>query len=177
MKKNVLLVIALIFTGVIVFGVIHNISNVRHSVEFFSGSNFQGYENYGPTAVVDASPAIAWQHTSGFLKALGWIFLLAMWVGFWYVATDRYLGKTNSQGGRGRDSLAYLVTVGPLVLSAVFFFAAYSSGQSNNSAAVERARFDGWLKTGAIEKRGAKTYVDANGSDTLKNLFNKPWIK
>jgi hypothetical protein len=177
MKKNLLLIIALIFTGFIVFSVIHNNSNVRHSVEFFSGSKFEGYENTEPSAVIDVSPAIAWQHTSGFLKALGWIFLAAMWVGFWYVATDRYLGKTNSRGGGDRAFLAYLVTIGPMILSIIFFLSAYSSGLTSNSVAVQRERFDGWLKSGVVEKRGEKTYVDADGSDTLKNLFIKPWIK
>lgn len=177
MKKNYLIIIGLIFTGFILFGVIHNKTNNRHSVEFFSGSHFTNYENYGPSAKIDVSPAIAWEHTSGLLKTLGWLFLVVMWGGVWYVATDRYLGKTNNQGGGNRYFLAYLVTIGPLVLSLIFFLSAYSSGLTANSAAVERSRFDGWLKSGVVEKRGEKTYIDAEGSDTLRNLFLKPWIK
>ncbi len=177
MNKHAFIVVASIFTVFIVFGVIHNTTNKRHSVEFFSGSNFSGYEQTVPAAQIDASPAIAWDHTSGFLKALGWVFLGLLWVGCWYVGTDRHLGKVNSGGGE-KKGLAYLFTAGPLILSVVFFFAAYSSGQANNSISVERSRFDGWVQTGAIKQRGEKTYVDGKGSDTLTNLFKgKDWIK
>jgi NADH:ubiquinone oxidoreductase subunit 5 (subunit L)/multisubunit Na+/H+ antiporter MnhA subunit len=178
MNKNVAVIIGAIFTAFIVFALIHNTSNNRHSVEFFSGSNFSGYEQTPPAAQVDVSPAIAWkEHTPGGLKFLGWFFLAAMWAGLFYVSMDFHIKKT---GGEKKENtgLAYLVIAGPLLLSIVFFFAAYSSGQSSNSVSVLRSRFDGWVQTGAIKQKGEKTYVDASGSDTLKNLFtNKIWIK
>lgn len=177
MNKHAFFIIGAIFTAAILFGVIHNTANKRHSVEFFSGSNFSAYEQTPPAAQIDASPAIAWKHTSGGLKALGWIFLVIMWAGLWFVYKDGHI--TNSGNSKKINvGLAYAITGGPLLLSMVFFFAAYSSGVSNNSVTVERSRFDGWVQTGAIKQKGEKTYVDANGSDTLKNLFvGKNWIK
>lgn len=176
MKKNAMYLIGLIFTALIVFGVFHNAANTRHHVEFFAGSNFQGYENFGPSAKIDASPAIAWKQTSNFPKAMGWIMLAVMVWGMWYVGTDRYLGGSKKKGDG--VFLGYLFTAGPMVLSFLFFFIAYSSGSTSNSVGVERERFNDWLQTGAIEKRGEKTYVDAANSDTLKTLFiNRKWIK
>lgn len=170
------LIVAIMFTGFILFSVFHNWQNERYSVEFFKGSNHKYYENTPDAAQIQVSPALAWKHTPVINKVLGWLFLGLMFVGIFIVDNDYHLGKKkpNDPGGQG-NGLASLIVGIPLVLCTVFFFAGYASRYSNNYTVVERSQFDSWLSTGAIEKKGEKTYIDK--ADTIRPYFDKPFIK
>lgn len=169
-------IVALVFTGFLMFSVVHNWKNERYAVEFFSGSNHKYYENTPDAAQINVSPALAWDQVPAINKALGWIFLFALWFAIWFVSTDRHLGKKKvTDPGGDRSGLAIVLILVPLVLCAVFFFAGYASKYSSNYVVVERSQFDSWLSTGAIEKKGEKTYIDK--ADTIRPYFNKPFIK
>lgn len=179
MKKTLTrsaLFVGLGFTAFILFSVIHNWKNERYSVEFFEGSKHKYYENTPDAAQIQVSPAIAWQHVSIGNKVLGWLFLILFWAAIWFVNTDRHLGKkkANDPGG-DRNGLALGLFAVPILLSALFFLIGYSSKYSNNYVVVERSQFNSWLNTGAIEKKGEKTYIDK--ADTIKPYFNKKFIQ
>lgn len=169
-------IVGIIFTAFIVFSVAYVWQNERYDVEFFSGSKHQYYENTPDAAQINVSPALAWDHVSAGAKIIGWVLLAAMWLAIWYVATDRHLGKKKpNEAGDQRNGLAVVLIAIPLVLCAASFFGGYSSKYSSNSVVIERQRFNSWLSTGAIEKKGEKTYIDK--SDSIKMLFDKPFIQ
>lgn len=169
------LIAALAFTIILLFSVFVTWTNQRHNVEFFSGSNFNGYEQTPPVAQIQISSALAWEHTSTATKVIGFIFLGLLWLAIWFVDNDKHLGKKKpSDPGGDRNGLAAFLILIPLVLSAAFLFGGYSSKYSNNYVSVEKIRFDEWLKTGAVEQRGGKTYIDK--ADTIKPYFNKKLI-
>ena len=170
MKKMTLagLLTGIAFTLVMLIAILHNWDNKRHTVTFFQGSEFTNYENTEGVAQVNVSPAIAWDHTSGVAKFFGFVFLVAMWVGIYLIDT-----KLQDLPAGGKAAVFLL----PLVISAALFFGGYSSKYVSNYKEVYKSRFDGWLQSGAIEQKGERTYIDSETSDTLKNLFNKPFIK
>jgi hypothetical protein len=179
MKKiisNAGIIVGLIFTAFILFSVLYVWKNERHDVEFFAGSNHKYYENTPDAAQIQVSPALAWKQVSVFNKSMGWIFLVLIWVALWFVTTDRHLGKRKANDPyKEANGIAVFIIALPLVLCAVFFFAGYSSKYSNNYVVVERSQFDSWINTGAIEQKGAKTYIDK--ADTIKPYFNKKFIQ
>lgn len=133
---------------------------------------------------VQTSPDLNWERTESFGRKLAWLFLGAMWVAVWFVATDRHLGKntgdheTEQKAQQSRPKLGMLMVYAPLVLSAVFFFANYSSSYVSNYVQVDKPTFDSWLQEGKIEKKGEKTYVDATDEEVLKSLFQgKRWVR
>jgi hypothetical protein len=144
-------------------------------VQFFAGSNFNGYEQTPPAAQIEVSPALAWEQVPTINKVLGWLFLGALWFAIWFVDTDRFQGKKKTTGPGKRQGLAVILILIPLILCAVFFFGGYSSKLSSNAVSIERVRFDEWIKTGAVEQKGERTYIDK--ADSIKPLFNKPFIK
>jgi hypothetical protein len=175
--SKIALLIGLLFTAFIGFSVLHNWKNERHSVEFFQEVIREHYENSPAVAQVQVSPAIAWQHTSGAAKFFGFFFLAVMWAGIWFVDQDKHLGKkkTVSDSTKGLNGIALAIVGVPLILSAVFLFSGYSSKFVSNYVEIKKERFDGWVKSGAVEQKGEKTYVDK--ADSMKTLFNKPFIK
>jgi len=174
-KKDVLsftaLIVGLIFTVGICFAVVHTCLNDRFPVEQFKEVVRPGYETAPAATAVHISPSLAWEKTPDFPKALGAIFIVAMWVGIWIVSTDRHFSKNKSPNDAGGQNIgvAFLLVFGPLILSAVCFFGWYSGKFANNYVSIEKQRFDNLLNTGAIEKKGEKTYIDK--ADSLKTLF------
>lgn len=172
-KKDVLsftaVIIGLIFTVAIIFAVVHTAANERFPVEQFKEVVRPGYETATAQTSVHISPSLAWDATPDFPKALGVIFLVAMWVGIWIVSTDSHLSKKEKSKDKENIGIAFLLTFGPLILSAVCFFGWYSGKFANNYVSIEKPRFENLINTGAIEKKGEKTYIDK--TDSLKTLF------
>jgi small-conductance mechanosensitive channel len=174
MKKQEVLsfsavILGLIFTIGIVFAVVQTSANERFPVEQFKKVVRPGYETAPAATAIHISPSLAWDKTPGFPKALGVIFLVAMWIGIYVVSADRHLSKKEKAADKENIFVALLLTFGPLILSAVCFFGWYSGKFANNYVAIEKQRFDNLVNTGAIEKKGEKTYVYK--SDSLKTLF------
>lgn len=170
------LAVGLVFTIFILISVFGTRADEKFNIVFFSGSNFIGYEQTPPAAKIEVSPALAWDHVSTSTKTLGWIFLVVMWLAIWSVDSDAVLGtkKVTDPGGT-KTVIGVGIILAPLILSAIFFFASYSSQFNNNYVSVTRDRFDEWVGTGAIIKTGEDRYIDH--ADTLKSLFNKNFIK
>lgn len=182
MKKiNKKLVVAIVTLGLafsvfIFFSVIHNASNKRFSVEFFQGVDREGYEDLSESAKIQVSPDVAWDHVGGGWKFAGWACLVLTWVAIIFVSTNGHQGnkRANDPGG-DRTGLGIAIILAPVIFCCAFFFGGYSSKYVSNYESVDKVRFDEWVESGAIEKKGEKTYVD--NADTLRNLFNQKFIQ
>jgi len=158
------------FTLIILIAIIHNWTNDRHSVEFVEATTFTHYENTPAQARIQISPALAWETISPGRKALGFFFLAMLWVSVWIVDSNTLHGKKSINDPEGRrPGLAILVIAIPLILSVVMFLGGYSNRFANNYAVVTKDRFDGWLSSGIVEKKGEKTYKDK--ADSIRTIF------
>lgn len=169
------MLVAVIFTVILLFGYFARKTNERHTVHFFQGSSYTYYENSGEVAKVDVSPAIVSKNRTGRDIAAG-IMLIVLWIAVWYVSTDRYLGNKSIHVAGGSDvkpGKAIGIVALPLVLCVVLFFGGYSEKFANNYKEISKDRFDKWLQSGAIEKKGERTYV----GDSLKALFKNMKLK
>lgn len=179
-------VIAAAWTIFIVVSVIHNNSNHRFTVVHQTETSIKGYENQVGFYNVYTSPALNWERTASFTRTLGWIFIAVMWVAFVIVMADGHLGKKTGDPTLEHKAekiawvkgLALIFT--PVILSAVSFFANYSSAYDQNFVQVDEGVFTQWVSEGKIEPKGkeGKVYVDATDDKVLLHLFdNKRWIK
>jgi hypothetical protein len=180
-------IVGLGFTVFLFFAVIQNMTNDRFTVTHFAEHVREGYEAFPAITKIDVSPQLAWKDVGFGWKLLGFLSFAALWLGVFYVGTNRHLGKhkrnpdgtlsandADFKGGEARGTLAILV---PLILCLVFFFGGYSTRVANNYEEVAREHFDQWEKEGVIKKVNEKKYVDAKGSNTLKSLFDRDFIQ
>jgi hypothetical protein len=152
------------------FAVVHNKTNNRFSVVHFNEVKRVGYESEPAATKVEISPALAFKNTPSAPVVLGFIFLGLFMAAVWFVDNDYHLGKKNAANAMSnREGLAFLLILIPLLLSAICFFGWYSGKQANNYVAIERTRFDKLENSGAIVKKGERTYADP--VDSLANLF------
>lgn len=168
--------ISAIWTAVIIFCIVYVSQGERFDVMFVDKVPELNTQTPAASVTINASTELAWKETP-----IGWkIAGLAMWLvmlgGIVWIAYDNHLGKKKpDEPGGEKQGKAYAVVIIPLLLSSAFLFIGYSSSFSSNSKGVWRTRFDGWVQSGAIEKKGEKSYSDK--TDSIKNLFVGPWIK
>ena len=156
MKTLVKFIVAIAWTCFWLFAVIHNSTNDRFWVIFFPDVN---------VAQIQASPAWSWHHTSMLTITISGILLAVTWVAMLMVAKDWHV-KFLGANGRGGQWIPFV----PMALSIIFLLAGYSSKLVSNYVEIPKDRFDTMVQTGAIEKRGEHTYIDAKG-DSLATIF------
>lgn len=122
-------------------------------------------------ARVDPSPSLVWSSTKKISAVIGFILFALMWVLFFLVSNDAFVGLESERSNVGN----YMI-FGSAALSIVFFFAGYSSRLTNNFVVVDRKQIDAWENQGLIKEVRDNTFVDMNG-DRLLHLFdNKEWV-
>jgi len=160
--KPIMFIIAAIWTAIFIFSFIHNASNKRHVVTHFQETELQS-EMYK----VDISPAIAWNEAKGFSRIAAVFFLIVMWMGFVFVATDLHLKWFSSE----RSDYSWFAFT-PMILSIAFFLGNYSSIQSSNYVGIKADVFKQWELERKIEQKGANTWKDADDDKVLYHLFD-----
>ena len=139
-------------------------SDKKFDVVYSQPVDREGYQDEPAAVRVYAAPALKWAEAPTAGKTFGFILWALIPLAGWYVGTDRYHGKTKVNDPKpDKGWFGLLIFLVPVVLSIVFYIAAYSASLDQGSLVIT---YDEFITRFQIDQETARKIVNEGGAGT-----------